>query len=196
MDRSANVSSIEAVRALRVALAKFETNSRDVLTLLEMEVRRAVVWIEQDRRRYWPSQVKQAQEALVEARNELERCELRYGSEAGPSCYQQKKHFERAKRRLRYCEEQVRAVKKWTRVVRQEMIEFESQKAQMAQCLDADMPRAITALGRMIGALEKYAGDRRSVDAGALGVATGQDEEASPAASGTSNADPVAEPEA
>lgn len=157
MNQSANVTSIDAIRAFREALVKFEANARDAVTSLELEIRRAVNWIEVDRRRYWPAQVKQASEGLSQARNALERCQLKYGSEEAPSCYEQKKDYERAKRRLRYCEEQVRNVKRWTQVIRHEMTQFNGQMAQMTLCVDSDLPRAIAAIANMLNALERYA---------------------------------------
>ena len=42
MDRSAHVTSIEAVRALRVALLNFEADARDAVSMLVLEVRRAI----------------------------------------------------------------------------------------------------------------------------------------------------------
>jgi hypothetical protein len=157
MDRSANVTSIDAIRMLRVALHKFEANSRDAVTHLLLEVRKAVDWLENDRSRYWPEQVRKAGQWVTQARNDLERCQLAYGSEEAPSCYEQKKALERAKRRLRLCEEKVKAVRHWRRTIRGEMDEFDGQMARLNSCLDADLPRAIAALDRMLQALEKYA---------------------------------------
>jgi hypothetical protein len=134
MNQSANVTSIDAVRAFRTALVKFEENARDAVISLELEIRRA-----------------------VQARNALERCQLKYGSEEAPSCYEQKKDYERAKRRLRYCEDQVRKVKQWAQIIRQELTQFDGQKAQMTVCIDTDLPRAIAAIGNMLNALERYA---------------------------------------
>ena len=167
MNQSANVTSIDAVRAFRAALVKFEENAGDAVTCLELEIRRAVTWIEVDRRRYWPTQVKQSSDELAQARNALERCQLKYGSEEAPSCYEQKKNYERARRRLRYCEDQVRKVKQWTRILRQELTQFEGQMAQMTICVDTELPRAITALGNMLNGLERYAGATGGVARGA-----------------------------
>ncbi|MEO8498339.1 MAG: hypothetical protein ABI614_25025 [Planctomycetota bacterium] len=158
MNQAANVTSIDAVRGFRVALVKFEENARDAVTCLQLEIRRAVNWIEVDRRRYWPEQVKKASEGMSQARNALERCQLKYGSEEAPSCYEQKKDLERAKRRLRYCEDQVRNVKRWTQIIRQELTQFDGQMAHMTTCIDTDLPRAIVAITNMINALERYAG--------------------------------------
>jgi hypothetical protein len=157
MDRSANVTSIDAIRALRSAFRAFEANSREAVTLLTLEVRKALDWLENDRTRYWPEQVRKASECVAQARNDLERCQLTYGSEDSPSCYEQKKALERAKRRLRLCEDKVKRVKYWVRTVRGEMDEFEGQMARINNCLDADVPRAVALLERMLRALERYA---------------------------------------
>jgi hypothetical protein len=171
MNRPANVRSIEHVRDLRMSLIKFEEQARDAVDQLAMEVHRALDWIEHDRRRYWPDQVKKASELMAEKRNELERCQMRFGTEEPPSCYEQKMAFERAKRRMRFCEDQVRLTKRWIRMVRAEMTEFEGQKAQMVLTLDNDLPRAIATLGRMLGALEKYAHERQQLDSAAESTA-------------------------
>ncbi len=184
MDRSANVTSIDAIRALRTALVGYEGRARDALTALVLEVRRAVDWLENDRRRYWREQAKRASEQLAQARNDLERCQLKYGSEEAPSCYEQKKAFERAKRRLRLCEEKVRVVQRWIRVVRQELNEFDGQIARMNNGLDTDLPRAITALDRMVRVLEKYVSSSLPQDS--RSVPRTQDKGESPQSDGTS----------
>jgi len=162
MGQFANVTSIEAIQALRTALRKFEAGARDGLETLVLEVRRAVDWIENERRRYWPAQVRRASERLVAARNELDRCRLTFGSDEAPSCYEQQQAFERAKRRLRWCEEKVRVTKRWARIVQQEVSDFEGQVAQLNNLLDSDVPRAVAALERMVRALDNYASSQQS----------------------------------
>lgn len=168
MNQSANVTSIEAVHAFRAAMVKFEEDARDSIVSLELEIRRAVNWIEVDRRRYWPAQVKKASEEMAQARNALERCQLKYGSEEAPSCYEQKKNYERARRRLRYCEDQVRLVKQWIQTIRHELTLFDGQLAEMRLSVDSELPRAIAALTNLLNALERYAGGTSRVRSGAL----------------------------
>ncbi|MCA9122987.1 MAG: hypothetical protein H6822_02955 [Planctomycetaceae bacterium] len=158
MNQAANVTSIEAIHAFRAALVKFEESALDSIVALELEIRRAVDWIEVDRRRYWPAQVKKASDELAQARNALERCQLKYGSEEAPPCYEQKKEYERAKQRLRYCEDQVRNVKRWMQIIRQELTVFDGQLAKMRLSVDSELPRAISTLSSLLNALERYTG--------------------------------------
>jgi len=184
MNRPANVRSIEHIRDLRISLINFEESARGAVDQLTMEVRRGLDWIENDRRCYWPDQVKKASELLTQKRNDLERCQLRVGGDEPPSCYEQKKAYERARQRMRYCEEQVRVTKRWIRTVRAEMTEFEGQVAQTVTTLDTDLPRAIATLGRMLAALEKYALERHQLDA-AEAPSTGKTGNASSAGDST-----------
>jgi hypothetical protein len=177
MDRSAQVTSIDAIRAFRTALVKFDADARDAVTLLVLEVRKALDWLEHDRPRYWAEQLRKASEWVVQARNELDRCQLTYGSEDRPSCYEQKKALEKAKRRLRLCEEKVKTVRRWLRTVHSQMNEFNGQIARMNNCLDTDIARAVAALERMVRALEKYVEasvpESRASTAAAEGAETG-----------------------
>ena len=161
---TANVTSIDAVRQLRAGLLTFGDESRQALVLLALEVRKAVDWIEMDRLQYWPSQVRRSGEELIQARNNLERCQLKYGSEDAPPCTEQKKAFERAKRRVRLCEEKLRVTRRWVSTIRQKLNEFEGQLAKMNNCLDNDLPRAVAALERMLQSLEKYTSVELSAD--------------------------------
>jgi hypothetical protein len=156
MNRTAHVSSIDAIRQLRIELLKFAEKSREAHELLQLEARRGLDWVEQDRRRYWPEQTRKASEALIAARNELERCELRYGSEDSPSCYEQRQAVERAKRRLRLCEEKTHAVKRWIIKVHQEVQVFDSQLNRLTEILDSALPQAVARLDKMLAALDRY----------------------------------------
>lgn len=154
--RSATVHSIDSVRRLKVALDEFVDEVADTLTLLELESRRPLEWIEQDRSKYWPREFRKASDRVAEARIALERCELTSSDDERRSCYDERKMLEKAKRRLRLCEEKIPIVQRWRLKLRKEIEEFKVQLARMANYLEADAPRAIAALERMAAALDQY----------------------------------------
>ena len=110
---TANVTSIDALRNVKAALVRFCADAESALVAMEIEARRPVDWIEGDRARYWPQQARRASELVQEARLALERCEIRIGSEDRPSCYDEKKALEKAKRRLQLAEDKARIVRRW-----------------------------------------------------------------------------------
>lgn len=163
MERSAHVNSVDALRDLKNACVEFSEDGADALVIWLLEVRKAVQWLEHDRTLYWPDQVRSSHDQLAEARAALSRCEMRYGTEEAPACYEQKKAFEAAKRRLRLCEDKVRSTKKWILAVRQEINQFEGESTKLSNWIESELPRAIASLERMIRALDKYSGDSTTV---------------------------------
>ena len=111
--QSANVTSLEALRNFKVALVKFAAEVESALMAMELEARRPVEWIEGDRARYWPQQIRKASNRVSEARLALDRCQVRISSEDEKSCYDERKALEKAKRRLQLAEEKTQAVRQW-----------------------------------------------------------------------------------
>ncbi|MBM4000739.1 MAG: hypothetical protein FJ297_14580 [Planctomycetes bacterium] len=152
----ANVRSIESLREFRAALAVFQRRAEEAVTTLSLELRKAIDWIEQDRARYWPNEVKRASDRLVEARSNLERCRTTTRPEDRPSCMVEQKALERAKARLRYCEEKVRTVRHWRIALLHEAREFEGRLATTRDQAETDVPRSLAALERIVESLERY----------------------------------------
>lgn len=157
MSTPAQITSIEAVRQFKLGLEEFQIEAREAVTQLLLEMRRAVDWIEHDRARYWPREMQRASDAVLQARNDLERCEMAIREEDRRSCYEQKLALEKARRRLRLTEDKVRAVRRWRVAVHREADDFQGRLAKLASCLDMDLPRALAALERMAVALDRYA---------------------------------------
>lgn len=155
--RSASVLSIDAVRRLKVALEQFAHEISETLVVLEIESRRPSEWIENDRARYWPRELRKASDRLSEARIALERCELTSNPDEHRSCYDERKMLEKAKRRLQLCEAKIPIVQRWRSKLRKEIEEFKVQLARMSNFLEADLPRALASLERMASALDQYA---------------------------------------
>lgn len=156
MSESAHVTSIESLRDFRAALLESDSDLRDAVIQLGLELRRVLEWIEQDRSHYWPAEVKRASDALATARKELERCQLRIGTDDPPACYEQKKAVERGIRRLRRAEEKVQHVRQWKVKLQHAVQELEGRVGPLSNYLDAMIPQASAALDRMHAALERY----------------------------------------
>jgi hypothetical protein len=87
----------------------------------------------------------------------LERAETTTSAEETKYAYDERKALEKAKRRLRLCEEKVQKVKRWRSVIHKETEVFQSQVAKLKRYMEHDLLQAIAALGRMADALDKYA---------------------------------------
>ena len=164
MGSTANVKSIVAIRQFRAELQEYEDSLRQTLDMLSAELKRAMDYFESDRPAYWPAQVRRASDRAAEARINLGRCQVTTRPGEGPSCYEEKKALQRAKQRLETAEQKVKATRKWIRVVRQEVDEFQTRLAQVNLLVDGELPRGGALLERLAQRLDRYAGRFADVD--------------------------------
>ena len=159
MAKSARVLAIEDVDTLAAALVRFAEEAQAALADLDLELRRASQWIEQDRPRYWEAEVRRGWEAVARARRELEQARLIHRIEEAPSsCIDQKKALQRAQKRLDLAMEKQRLVRQWAYRTAKQTEEYRGQVGPLAEWLGAEYPRALAALRRMARALESYVG--------------------------------------
>jgi hypothetical protein len=155
MGEQASVHSIEAIGGFRAALATFAEEVEAALGAVDMEVRRAVQWVQYDRRNFWQEQIKRRREAVASARSDLFRKQLQKKADHAPDMTEQKEALRLAEVRLRDAEQRVVLIKKWEPALLQAMLEYRASTRRIKACA-ADAPRAIFVLGRMVEALEAY----------------------------------------
>lgn len=173
MSARAHLTSIDTIRVLKAALQQFGHDVGDALVQLELEARRPQEWIENDRARYWPQEVRKASDAVAEARIALERCQVTTSADDQRYCFDERKALEKAKRRLRLAEEKVQAVQKWRVRIKKDVNEFRVHVAKMKRYLDDDLLKAVASLERMAEALDQYA-ERAAPRAESSGQVSGE----------------------
>jgi hypothetical protein len=157
MGGAARVTSIDAVRTIAAALQVFRSDATTALDDLQLEVRRALQWIQHDRKEYWAQEVRRGWERVAEARVQLQQClTFRRVADQRPSCIDEKRALEVANRRLRTAQEKVETVRHWALAVERAVNEYRGSCSQFSSWLDADFPKALAALEHMTEALEAY----------------------------------------
>ncbi len=156
MSTSANVHSLEAISAVRTALASFVDRVSDALTELAAEMRRMQDWLEHDRPRHWRTQVRIAIDQVHESQQALHRCLMFPVAGERPSCYEERSALKKAQARLAYCEEKVERVRHWQRSVQHELFEYEGRISQLVRLVEIEVPQAIGVLDKIIRQLEDY----------------------------------------
>jgi hypothetical protein len=157
MAPNARVQSIDAVQSLATGLRSFEADVAAVLADLELQVNRILEWIGHDRKNYWVQQLRRSSDHLSEARVVLQRNRMiAAGNDFGPSCYEEQKIVDLAKRRVALAEVKIEATRRWAHAMQRELFEFRSVMNQLGGLLQVEMPRAHVVLERMSQALERY----------------------------------------
>jgi hypothetical protein len=163
MSTPANVQSVEAIDAVRNALATFVAQIADALTELEAEMRRTKEWLEHDRPRFWRHQVKLATDQAHEAQQALHRCLMFPIADERPSCYEEREALKAAKARLHYCQEKEERIRHWQKSVQHELFEYQGRISQLVRLVEVEAPQAIGVLHKIVRHLEEYK-SVRSVD--------------------------------
>lgn len=184
MSTQAEVKSIETLAFVKAALAAFGHETGQSLAEVEMQAQRVVDWICIEQAAYWKMEVRRAADGVNQAIKDLHSCRTyKKVGDNEPSCIEEKKALEKAKKKLAFAEEKAEAVRRWTPVVRQQFQETGVRMTRFREVLDVDCPKALGRLEQMLRSLDHYA---HTV---APRAATG----GTPAASGPSVARPVDE---
>ncbi len=153
---TANVRSLEAIEAVRTALASFRDELEHSLSMIDIEMRRLLDWLEHDRPPFWRTQLRKAQDGVTEARSALHVCLMYPVADERPSCREERAALKQAEAKLAYCNEKAEKLRHWIREVRHEMFEYEGRISQLRDLAEIDVPQAMAVLSRLLARLHEY----------------------------------------
>lgn len=157
MSTQADVKSIDTLAMVKAAIAAFAHESGQALGEVELEGGRAVEYVTVDRAAYWKTEVRRAGDAVNKAVKDLEHCRaFKKVGDNQPSCIEEKKNLEKARRRLEYCEQKEAAVRRWKPVVEQQFRETCVRLVHFREVIDVGCPKAMAVVERMLKALDAY----------------------------------------
>ena len=159
MTSGAHVESIDAVREFLAALHTFGQEVRDSVASFNVEVQTSVEELTEVEPAFWKHELRRSEEAVSRAKIELERCRASTLPGGDPrSCMEERKQLDRARRKHQYIEEKIDAVRRWGNTVRPQVDEYAARATQLGTVFDAEFPRAVLMLNRVLDALQSYTG--------------------------------------
>lgn len=157
MTDQADVKSIDTLAFVRTAFASFAHEANQALGEIEIQGQRGVEYICMERAAYWKGEIRRANDLVNKAIKDLEHCRtFKKVGDNTPSCIEEKKALEKARKRLAFAEEKAELVRKWTPVVQQQFRETGVRVVRFRDVIDVDCPRAMAQLERMLRALDQY----------------------------------------
>ena len=204
MNGSAGVHSVAALEELKNVVTKFQTEAKEALAVTDMTVHRSLEWFQHDLLKQWQSEFRKREEAVTNARADLERCRMQSFGDRTPDCTDQKVALKKAQIRLEEAEQKIKAVKKWSRILEEEVGEYRGPAQELANVIAGDLPKAVAELNRMLLALEAYmsvkappgAAVSMAVGAEPTGVQSAAPNAAAPASQAPGSPSPAAAPSA
>lgn len=155
MRQFARVSSIDAIKQFKQALAEFGTVATSALDEAQADVQRTAWWIEHDQLSHWQIQLRKRGTKLSQAKSELFRSQVASPDQRVPATLE-RKAVEKAEALFEEAESKIAAVKRWGRALEREILLYKGQCQQLARAVEGDLPQALLKLDRMVEALEKY----------------------------------------
>ena len=160
MADAADVRSIDAVREWHAALAEYGDGLSEALAGVELEIRRAYDWLEEQLNR-WQRSIRDRQEEVTRAKAELSQRKFKGWDGRDPDCTVQEKALRLAKARLEHAEEQVAKCRSWIGRLPKMIDEvYVGPSRRLSNFVEADLRKALAELARRVAALESYAGMR------------------------------------
>ncbi|HVS37128.1 MAG TPA: hypothetical protein VMS17_16320 [Gemmataceae bacterium] len=154
MRESARVLATDALRDFQTALAKYSAKAREALRAALMDVQHTFDWLE-SQLKLWTRETEKRHEEVNRCRSEL--AIARSAPEHWRSAVAEKEiDLRRAQGRLREAEEKTAAVRRWRRMLPQQVNEFELPMRRLGGFLDGDVRRGLAVLDAKIQALEEY----------------------------------------
>lgn len=156
MGRLAKVTSIDVIEHFAAALKGFGEDAKTALDGVDMELRRALNWIQREQKDFWTQRIRRGWDEVNIARKELERKMMFHVGDDRPSCHDERLALEAAKRRLQLAQQKLEAVKRWSHRAEREVNEYIGAVQQLRRWMEFDLPEAQADLARMARALEDY----------------------------------------
>ncbi len=157
MVERANVTSLEQLGLLCEAILTYRGKMGKELEALGVELRRLTNWIQDDARNYWAGELTTAQRQFMECQDALVRCQSYVREDERRPCTEEKKRFEKAKKRRVLCEQMLRmaaaAAAKWEQEQNKNMAKVH----RLRDLVESDLQAAVNLLSQDLTLLESYA---------------------------------------
>lgn len=157
MAGGADVKSLEAVHKFRAAVLNFQEEARLCLQSLESQILKFLGWIERERPGFWKREIELCYRQHGEARVSYHRCRMRKMGDFKPTCFEERKAMEAAKKALEFAQKQVPVVKYWISNAHHEANEYKGRSSQLHQFIERDIPELLSLLANSLERLEQYA---------------------------------------
>ena len=158
MGRFAKVSSVDTLKELRSNLCIFAHIASNALEEAGSDIQRTLMWLKQDRYRYWKVESRKRSEQYVRAKLELKRKQDIETSPLGGtySFIDEKKALAVAQRNLEEAEQTLQNIQRWIPLLEREAYAFRGISQGLMDLVEVEVPNSCAMLDRMIDSLEAY----------------------------------------
>jgi len=158
MGRFAKVGSVDTLQELRSHLCSFAHIASTALEEANSDIQRTLIWLKQDRYRYWKVECRKRSEQFMRAKLELKRKQDIETSPMGGtySFIDEKKALAVAQRALEEADQKLQNIQRWIPQLEREAYAFRGISQGLMELVEVEVPNSCALLDRMIDSLEAY----------------------------------------
>lgn len=157
MGEAARVDSIEALRAFKTALWKFQESATVALGDAEAEMHRVMVWLETEQDSYWQGQIRKRQQEVARGKEAVRMKRVFKDATGRPqSAIEEEKALQQMQRKLQEAEQKLAATKRWSRVMQKEVEMYKGGVQRFATTVQSGIPAGVAALESLATKLDAY----------------------------------------
>jgi hypothetical protein len=153
---SAYVDSLHHLADFQAALSAFGQQGREALCGAALEIRRVQDGLE-DQLKLWQVEIRHAEEAVFNAKQELARKRMMRIGDRAPDTTEQEVALAKVQHRLDHAEAKRARTKHWILELPDAIAQYESQANPVNHLLESALPRMLVFLDRKMDILEEYA---------------------------------------
>jgi DNA repair ATPase RecN len=154
MAERAHVTSVEAIEAFRTNLILYLSKARPAVEEVGADVTRTRLWLENEQRIHWESQVRRRTKELEAAQQALFGARISNLREASEG---EQKAVQRARRALQEAEDKLKLLKQWNRDFGSRVEPLVKELEKLHTVLTDDMIKAVASLAKTVKTLDAYA---------------------------------------
>lgn len=163
MNPGADVTDVEVLRDWLASLSTYRAEVQEAMSTFRAELQRSQAWVS-EQLQLWQRAIRKRDDAVVQAKSALAQKRFTDFSGRMPDTTVEERQLRRAVAALEEAEEHVRVCRHWTvQLPRMVDEQYHGPAGQLAQFLDADVPRGAAMLEQRIESLEMYLGLRSQV---------------------------------
>ena len=154
MADKAQITSVEAIESFRAKLIIFLNQARPVMEEVSGEMSRTRLWLQNEHRMVWETELRRCERRLEEAKRELFNATLSTLPTGTTALLQMT--VQRALRAVHEAEAKLKLLKRWDKEIDNRAAPLLKQTEQLQVFLTTDMARAVAYLDQMLKALDAY----------------------------------------
>jgi chromosome segregation ATPase len=152
---TAQVHAVERLADFKAALQTFADKAKDAMSSNQMAARRSLDWLE-SQLQLWKAEIRRAEEAVFQAKQELARRKMMRISDRPPDTTAQEKELRKAQARLAHAEEKRDNTQAWLRRLPDDIEEYDGLARPFQDILEHDLAKMVRFIEQKIAALDAY----------------------------------------